>query len=997
MSITDSLKRRSPQHLEGNLLFLHSNYFKVKRVWKECCLMVNGDLLCLYSNEDDKNKGKIMQEISLLKSHVFETVITSSRKQHVFVIENDEFKMFFSCKNKVELDFWVKGCEGIKYYWERKREAHERKHFLSNQVKKTCVLNIDEDSCEGVTIPFHLSNGSVVNVKMNKDTLYEEFSKYSNEKLLCNINSKICYVDNDGTVKLANESSKICQEFIKSYFIVEPGYKVVVMYFENDSFEEYVLNKKMSTKEVLDCSLVKDAVRLHGINNAGLFFRRASSDNFLLCANDDKPILFLYCEPESYSPNGFLYILNKEKVFGQNLESNTCIKPSTINTGHVSSPSFTTNPNTSGYFPGHNFLSKKNSSEFLMEITPAQIQSQRRYNLKHDNFFVNELSILKSRKVSIPHETGGTFCSNEVASINESKRVCIVEDFKDGSQEDLFLNENDATNNFTSLRISSTTCETNQKTVNENSSKTSNSEEHYSNVESANSSTIVCSSSIDCEVNTQHLEINAINDTLVSEIDVKKKENITSSESAQTFAQASIEICSLTPSLKNSAGCHNNNNIANEIKEETPPFMEKKFNLQTFSQCKRCKSYSVHPLCVMNPQKMKVILRENSQSDYPRHSYLCLSGTHLYYTKGHWLPCDGSSISLSSENIDRKKLNFELGNGIICKWVQETRTSFQWKVVKVPENDINSKSKDLYKHDKNFLNECNPCNVSKNIADESTTTDESTLTNTGTNYSLEKSLEEAFHCRQMDIKQKKYNFLEYPINSILMSNKHRYSQHRSPRHFIKSIIKEVLSICEVFDPFLASERRIIGDDSLTPRIGWMIRNELCTALKSFLTAGFSVKGHFLKIMFSQNNPLLWRYICEISKANDKFNSIIKKIEANPNFKDNDACFRAFVCQLLVQECNQTKNKLLNVWLEKIPLMEAVIEKYFDSSSFWRDVDCDEFKVSFKTLIETTKKLNDYPFQLSLDFETKNSRSVRSASFPNNYYEKNQRSYLISIE
>ncbi|XP_065660891.1 uncharacterized protein LOC101240982 isoform X4 [Hydra vulgaris] len=995
--IKDMDLRRPPQHLEGNLLFLHSNYFGVKRVWKECFLMVNGDLLCLYSNENDKRKGKIMQEIPLMKSCVFETVIDSSRKQHVFVIENDEFKMFFSCKNKLELDFWVKGCEGIKYYWKRKREAHERKHFLSNQVKKTLVLNIDKDSCEGVTIPFHLSNGSVINVKMTKDTLYEEFSKYSNEELLCNINSKICFVNNDGTVKLAKESSKIYQEFIKSYFIVEPGYKVVVMYFENDSFEEFILNEKISTKEVLDCSLIKDAIRLHGIDNAGLCFRRTSSDNFLVCANDDKPISFLYCEPESYSPNGFLYILNKEKVFGQklNLESNICIETNTINTGHVSCPCFTTNLNTSGYFPGHNFLSKKNSSEFLMGITPGQIQTsaQRRHSLKHDNFFVNELSILESRKCfSMPHETDGTFCSNEVVSINESKRVCFVEDFNDDSQKDLYFNENNgATNNFTSLKIPSTTCETNQKTANKNSSKILNSEEHFSNV--------VCSPSIDCKVNTQRLEINAINDTPVSEIVMEEKENITSSESAQTLAQVSIEICSQTPSFENSAGCHNNNNIAIEIKEEAPLLIEKKFNLQTFSQCKRCESCSVSPLCVKNPQKMKVILHENSQSDYPRHSYLCLSGTHLHYTKGHWLPCDGSSISLSSENIDRKKLNFELGNGIICKWVQETRRSFQWKVVKVTENDINSKSKDLYKHDNNFLSECNPCNVSKNIADESTTADESTLTNTDTNYPLEKSIEEAFQYRQMDIKKQKYNFLEYPINSISMNNKYIYSKHRSPHHFIKSVIKEVLSICEVFDPFLDSERRIIGNDSLTPRIGWMIRKDLCTALERFLTVGFSVKSHFLKTMFSQNNPslALWRYIWEVSVGNDIFISIIKKIEANPNCKDSDARFRAFVCQLLVQNCNQTKNKLLNVWLEKIPLMEAVIEKYFDSSSFWRHVHCDEFKISFKTLIETTTKLNDYPFQLSLDFETKNYRSVRSASFPDSYHEKNQKSYLISIE
>ena len=406
-------------------------------------------------------------------------------------------------------------------------------------------------------------------------------------------------------------------------------------------------------------------------------------------------------------------------------------------------------------------------------------------------------------------------------------------------------------------------------------------------------------------------------------------------------------------------------------------------------QCEKCENCSLRPLCVKNPQKMKVILSENSQSDIPRHTYLCLSGTHLYYNDGHWLPWDSSSISLSSESSDSKKLNFELGKEIVCKWVQESRSTLhRWEVVRFSEKSLKKESCPVENHnikklDKNFSN--NQC--------------------------LEVSLEEAFQHRRRYHKQHSF----YPSESgALMSRINDFktdaqkkvkairdvcSESKSASYFVDLIGAVILSICEVFDPFLDSERQIIGDDLKTPRIGWLIRQDLCSAFKSFFTEGFRVENQLLKSFFSRVKPAFWSFIGEVSAANEVVVSIIKNIESSALFRDDDARFRAFLCQLIVRKCYQKKEMLLVVWLEKIPSME-IIKNYYAPDSFWRRADCDEFRCCFEKLIDTTKRLNKYPFQLSLDFETRFTIKHESAYLENRLkLEKSRKkdSYLVCIE
>lgn len=152
----------------------------------------------------------------------------------------------------------------------------------------------------------------------------------------------------------------------------------------------------------------------------------------------------------------------------------------------------------------------------------------------------------------------------------------------------------------------------------------------------------------------------------------------------------------------------------------------------------------------------------------------------------------------------------------------------------------------------------------------------------------------------------------------------------------------------------AKDLKLLGDDSITPRIVELVRGDLCSALAAFLSMGFKTKK-----LFSKNH--LWDLFTFVASKDKglQFSRDVMGVQSlvDDSWRkgDKDVKLRTLVCLALSQQS-------LLQYLLLVISNGKVLDKYYEEDSImWSPAASEILNV-------TLGKLDKLPFKLTLDLE-----------------------------
>lgn len=165
----------------------------------------------------------------------------------------------------------------------------------------------------------------------------------------------------------------------------------------------------------------------------------------------------------------------------------------------------------------------------------------------------------------------------------------------------------------------------------------------------------------------------------------------------------------------------------------------------------------------------------------------------------------------------------------------------------------------------------------------------------------------------------------------------------------------------------------VGDDSVNPSIGWLVRREFCSALSALLLAGMKSDSAILKFVVSRTNQLnlfsLVKNVCRSCVEEPVLDIVVKVIEESPFLFDDSLRFRNFVCEALNWQNEAYTEKLLVTWFKTFVMLKHVIEKFYKKGSLWKLQGAEQAGL-IEEVIVILENLNGYRFTLHADFEHK---------------------------
>ena len=165
----------------------------------------------------------------------------------------------------------------------------------------------------------------------------------------------------------------------------------------------------------------------------------------------------------------------------------------------------------------------------------------------------------------------------------------------------------------------------------------------------------------------------------------------------------------------------------------------------------------------------------------------------------------------------------------------------------------------------------------------------------------------------------------------------------------------------------------VGDDSVNPSIGWLVRRDVCSALSALLLAGMKSDSAILKFVVSRSNQLnlfsLVKNVCRSCVEEPVLEIVVKVIEESPFLFDDSLRFRNFVCEALNWQNEAYTEKLLVTWFKTFVKLKHVIEKFYKKGSLWKLQGAERAGLVEEVII-ILENLNVYRFTLHADFEHK---------------------------
>eukprot|EP00794_Sanderia_malayensis_P019518 gene19518-21448_t len=475
------------------------------------------------------------------------------------------------------------------------------------------------------------------------------------------------------------------------------------------------------------------------------------------------------------------------------------------------------------------------------------------------------------------------------------------------------------------------------------------------------------------------------------------------------------------------------------------------------SQCPACDECFNKPFQVSTYKLIELVFSQCSKQSAvntrpSEYDYICLSGVHLRNTGGIWDLADNTSFHSDSELTESLEITRQssapskprdviaskvvkdrqvvLGNGICCHWIpKKNGLRGKWRVVKSekPKQRKESEEEQLESRPITTFRPISP-NSRENIA------------NADTLKSGESSFRETAKKKIQPRYQQMFNSVVASFTSSSSAPSSRPSS-RSATPSLRSASPDPVSVYVSLElvavreqilvplnravnqirqhfntPFsqdqasqqheasqlhapsqmsAAAHQHQLGDDAVTPKIGWLIRRELCSALAGLLLLGMKNDAVMPQI-FPFGKPTrynLWSLVKDVSWACADTDPVIKTmceiIEKSPFLFDDDLRFRCFVCETLNCPNEGGREKLFVTWYKRLLGSPHVAKKFYKQGCVWRLQDHKQADLFFEETMLMLGFLNEYTFNLQADFEYRELRKKQNGGASGGAFDRDQ--------
>ena len=462
-------------------------------------------------------------------------------------------------------------------------------------------------------------------------------------------------------------------------------------------------------------------------------------------------------------------------------------------------------------------------------------------------------------------------------------------------------------------------------------------------------------------------------------------------------------------------------------------FEEKKISSVTCFLCDKLSETDEKPFSVKTFHVMTVVLKCCSQAGIESNdkNYICLFNIHLRNVQGIWYIVDGTELEDSWDRYTREseedandivyasknKKTLNLPGSIKCTWISKGHGARgKWCVTKsrspattkqhsqdaIFESPIQCQTGDTPIDIVSVtVQELQIDNNEFDDEDEELTTDEFQLparlvsASPARSVSPSPSLDSMKHfsskmyynakAKLSDLKES----VDGHLNSLVAVQSGAVQNEaiipdamiKVRNSYIRPIRDAVLRVTEHFNSAIDhNDKNVKGNDSVSLELGWLIRDQLSTAIANFLRIGLKKKGFPMQFLFSKpEDYTLWEVAQSFTLAQREepaFSSIVDSILHNKVLLNDDMRFRFLVCELLNQSTLNGNEKLLVAWFRCFPLCVRQLDQFYLENSFWRTTYTLSFSLLMEELILILKELNGWPFVLHADFELKFMKKER---------------------
>jgi len=168
-----------------------------------------------------------------------------------------------------------------------------------------------------------------------------------------------------------------------------------------------------------------------------------------------------------------------------------------------------------------------------------------------------------------------------------------------------------------------------------------------------------------------------------------------------------------------------------------------------------------------------------------------------------------------------------------------------------------------------------------------------------------------------------------------------------------------------------SERRQLGDDTISKPIVGLIRGDLCTALAQIFYFGFKADRRFYGYYH------IWDFIFGYYSMKDSLFTELSELSMGKVIlslekctRDSDIKFRAFICASL-------NNSMIGQWggylVQNNP---QLLERFYEPASIFR---LDDLRTEFLTNLALLDNVFVSPFELTIDYEIRREKLLRQTS------------------
>lgn len=419
--------------------------------------------------------------------------------------------------------------------------------------------------------------------------------------------------------------------------------------------------------------------------------------------------------------------------------------------------------------------------------------------------------------------------------------------------------------------------------------------------------------------------------------------------------------------------------------------------------CRLCNDMSeaIKPMQIINVGYFEKYVRSGDEADYlddkVNKTYICLSGTHLKYVNKIWKPVDNSKLKTEYDidyiGITLKEecyKQYAIGNNITCLFIPSCRNRHsKWLVKQTPVSYTRTDKSEGRNHFK-LIDDCfnkNPVLVdcdqvqlkSEKILDNDCYVSQETRSKLlrvnkvsapvkftfGTTNITTKTIKENIAWNIIHFRKRTTDDYHGKLREVLTDSFKRV--YITPLHCI------ICQIVKLIDKRVRYSQELVADDSEYSRIGWLIKNNLCTCFVNLFNLGLRSKSK-LASLFGKIAPFsVWSIVKDFTQTYDSENFhqekyIFASIDNNSNLPTSDMKFRYYICELL-NRSRENKMQLLVLWFHLFILQKAKLKKYYKPNSFWRlksSWEFDEFYI--ENIITPLRRLQNSPFKLHLNFE-----------------------------